>query len=169
MGIVIGWATAALVHEEVVRLIVGVVAVGFVLRWATQGRAARAVARPQRPVAGGIWGVLAGYTSFVAHSGGPPFSVYAMPLNLDPKVLTGTSVVFFAVVNALKLGPYFALGQFGTENLVSSAILAPVAVAFTFVGAFIIRRMRAEVFYPVAYGLTFLLGVKLMLDGWMAL
>jgi uncharacterized membrane protein YfcA len=168
-GVGVGWATAALVQEEVVRLIVGVVAVGFVLRWATQGRAARARAGPQRPVAGGVWGALAGYTSFVAHAGGPPFSVYAMPLNLDPRVLTGTSVVFFAVLNALKLGPYFALGQFGTENLLSSAILAPVAVAFTLVGAFIIRRMRAEVFYPVAYGLTFLLGVKLIRDGWMAL
>ncbi len=168
-GVGVGWATAALVHEEAVRLIVGVVAVGFVLRWALQGRAARARARPQRAVAGGVWGALAGYTSFVAHAGGPPFSVYAMPLNLDPRLLTGTSVVFFAVVNALKLGPYFALGQFGTENLVTSAMLAPVAVGFTFVGAVIIRRMRAEVFYPVAYALTFLLGVKLIWDGWTAL
>jgi uncharacterized membrane protein YfcA len=92
-----------------------------------------------------------------------------MPLNLSPRALTGTSVVFFAVVNALKLGPYFALGQFGTENLMSSAIVAPVAIAFTFVGAFIIKRMRAEVFYPIAYTLTFLLGVKLIWDGWNAL
>jgi uncharacterized membrane protein YfcA len=169
VGVGIGWATAAFVSDDVVRLIVGVVAVGFVVRWATQGRAARAVARPQRPVAGQFWGGLAGYTSFVAHAGGPPFSVYAMPLNLDPRALTGTSVVFFATVNALKLGPYFALGQFGSENLWSSAVLAPFAIAFTFVGAFIIKRMRAEVFYPIAYALTFLLGVKLIWDGWAAL
>jgi uncharacterized membrane protein YfcA len=169
VGVGIGWATAAFVSDDVVRLIVGVVAVGFVLRWATQGRAARALARPQSRVAGSVWGGLAGYTSFVAHAGGPPFAVYAMPLNLDHRALTGTSVVFFATVNALKLGPYFALGQFGGENLLSSAVLAPVAVAFTFVGAFIIKRMRAEVFYPVAYALTFLLGLKLIWDGWTAL
>lgn len=169
VGVGVGWATAALVSDDAVRLIVGVVAVGFVLRWVTQGKAGRAIARPQRPVAGQFWGGLAGYTSFVAHAGGPPFSVYAMPLNLSPKALTGTSVVFFAVVNALKLGPYFALGQFGTENLLSSAIVAPVAIAFTFVGAFIIKRMRAEVFYPIAYTLTFLLGVRLIWDGWSAL
>lgn len=169
IGVGIGWATAAFVSDDAVRLIVGVVAVGFVLRWATQGKVSRATARPQRAVAGGFWGGLAGYTSFVAHAGGPPFAVYAMPLNLDPKALTGTSVVFFAVVNALKLFPYFALGQFGTENLVSSAMLAPAAIAFTFVGAWIIKRMRAEVFYPVAYALTFLLGLKLIRDGWIAL
>lgn len=169
VGVGVGWATAALVSDDVVRLIVGVVAVGFVLRWATQGKVSRATARPPRPIAGQFWGGLAGYTSFVAHAGGPPFSVYAMPLKLDPKALTGTSVVFFAVTNALKLGPYFALGQFGTENLVSSAILAPFAIAFTFVGAFIIKRMRAETFYPIAYTLTFLLGVKLIWDGWAAL
>jgi uncharacterized membrane protein YfcA len=169
VGVGVGWATAAFVSDDVVRLIVGVVAVGFVLRWATQGRASRARARPQSTVAGRFWGGLAGYTSFVAHAGGPPFAVYAMPLNLDHRVLTSTSVVFFATVNVLKLVPYFALGQFGGENLVSSAVLAPVAIAFTFVGAFIIRRMRAEVFYPVAYALTFMLGVKLIWDGWTAL
>lgn len=169
VGVGVGWATAAFVSDDAVRLIVGLVAVGFVARWATQGKLARATARPQRRIAGTFWGGLAGYTSFVAHAGGPPFSVYAMPLKLDPKALTGTSVVFFAVVNALKLFPYFALGQFGSENLLSSAVLAPFAIAFTFVGAFIIKRMRAEVFYPIAYTLTFLLGIRLIWDGWTAL
>ena len=30
-------------------------------------------------------------------SGGPPYQVYTLPLRLDPKVFTGTSVIFFAV------------------------------------------------------------------------
>ncbi len=34
IGVGVGWATAAFVSDDVVRLIVGVVAVGFVLRWA---------------------------------------------------------------------------------------------------------------------------------------
>ncbi len=164
-GIGVGWATAALVPEPAVLLIVGLIALAFVARWAWAQRAKRVEAAPQRHGHAAAWGGLAGYTSFVAHAGGPPFSVYALPLGLDPRVLTGTSVAFFAVVNYVKLIPYFALGQFDATNLATSALLAPVAVLFTFAGAAIIRRMRAEVFYPVTYALTALVGLKLVWDG----
>lgn len=169
IGIGIGWATAAFVSDEAVKLIVGLIAVLFVVRWATQGKARRDRAMPHRPVAASVWGGLAGYTSFVAHAGGPPFSVYTMPLNLDPKILTGTSVVFFAIVNAVKLIPYFALGQFDSTNLLASAMLAPMAILFTFLGAWIIKIMRAEVFYPFTYAMIFLVGLKLVWDGLAAL
>jgi uncharacterized membrane protein YfcA len=72
-------------------------------------------------------------------------------------------------VNYVKLVPYSALGQFDARNLGASALLAPLAVAFTFAGAAIIRRMRAEVFYPVTYALTALVGLKLVWDGLAAL
>lgn len=169
-GIGVGWLTAAAVSDAVVLLIVGAVALAFVGRWLWQLWRRRA--QPPRAESAGpasFWGGLAGYTSFVAHAGGPPFQVYALPLRLDPKVLTGTSVAFFTIVNYLKLIPYFALGQFDAANLGASALLAPLAVAFTFVGAWIIRRMRAEVFYPITYALTALVGLKLVWDGLSAL
>ncbi|TNC74380.1 sulfite exporter TauE/SafE family protein [Rubellimicrobium roseum] len=165
-GIGIGWLTAALVSDAVVRLIVGTVAVAFVARWLWQLWHRRpAVPRPEAAAPASFWGSLAGYTSFVAHAGGPPFQVYTLPLGLDPRTLTGTSVAFFTIVNYVKLIPYAALGEFDAQNLGASALLAPVAVAFTFVGAWIIRRMRAEVFYPVTYVLTALVGLKLVWDG----
>ncbi len=94
-----------------VRLIVGVIALAFVLRWLylRLRHGADHAARPNR-IAAAFWGAVAGFTSFVAHVGGPPFQVYALPLRLDPKLLAGTTALFFAVTNALKLVPYFALG-----------------------------------------------------------
>jgi len=169
LGIGVGWLTAALVSDAVVRLMVGVIAVAFVLRWLVARRGAPVAPRPEGAARATLWGGLAGYTSFVAHAGGPPFSVYALPLGLDPRVLTGTSVAFFAIVNAVKLVPYLALGQFDATNLAASALLAPVAVAFTYLGAWIIRRMRAEVFYPFTYAMTALVGIKLIWDGLMGL
>ena len=166
LGIGVGWLTAAAVSDAVVLLIVGVVALAFVGRWAWQTSRRRAPPpRPESAAPASFWGGLAGYTSFVAHAGGPPFQVYTLPLGLDPRVLTGTSVAFFSIVNYVKLIPYAALGEFDTQNLGTSAVLAPLAVAFTFVGAWIIRRMRAEVFYPITYALTALVGIKLVWDG----
>ena len=105
--------------------------------------------QPRLPAA--FWGTVAGFTSFVAHVGGPPFQVYALPLRLDPKVITGTSAIFFAVTNAVKLVPYFALGQFDATNLTASAVLMPLAPLATLAGAWLVRRMRPEMFYPFTY------------------
>lgn len=168
-GIGIGWLTAALVPDAAVRLIVGGIALAFVGRWLWQRRHGPPPPEPESAARGSLWGAAAGYTSFVAHAGGPPFQVYTLPLGMDPRTLTGTTVAFFTAVNYVKLVPYLALGQFDATNLGLSAALAPVAVAFTFVGAWLIRRMRAEVFYPLTYALTALVGVKLVWDGLAAL
>jgi uncharacterized protein len=108
---------------------------------------------------------VAGFTSFVAHAGGPPFQVYALPLRLDPKVLTGTSVIFFAVVNAVKVAPYAALGFFDARTLLTALVLLPVAVVAVLVGAAVVKRMRAEVFYPFMYVMVALVGLRLVWDG----
>lgn len=166
VGIGIGWMTAAMVTADMVRFIVGAIAIVFVGRWLWQlaRHGARHIARPNR-AAGSFWGLVAGFTSFVAHVGGPPFQVYALPLRLDPKIFTGTSVVFFAVTNAIKLVPYFLLGQFDATNLTASAALMPVAPLATLAGAWLVRRMRPDVFYPFTYCTVAVIAVKLIYDG----
>jgi uncharacterized membrane protein YfcA len=168
VGIGIGWLTAAMVTEAAVKLIVGLIAFGFVLRWFWQKYAGSDHPRGHNALAGAFWGTVSGFTSFVAHAGGPPYQVYTLPLHQDPKLYTATSVVFFAVVNAVKLVPYFALGELDTSNLTAAAILMPVAAIATVAGAAMIKRMRAEVFYPIVYALIFLLSLKLIWDGALA-
>lgn len=165
VGVAIGWATAAYVSDGVIRLIVGLIALVFVVRWATSGKEARTVARAHNPVAATIWSTISGYTSFVAHAGGPPYQIYTVPLRLPPRIFTGTSVAVFSIINLVKVGPYFALGQFDGQNLATSAALMPVALIATLAGVAIVKRMRAEVFYPIMYGMLFLLSVKLIWDG----
>ena len=166
LGIGAGWLTASLVTADMVRIIVGAVAVVFVLRWVylTLRHGDQHSAR-RNPVLAAFWGTVAGFTSFVAHVGGPPFQVYTLPLRLDPKVLTGTGVIFFAVTNAIKLVPYFALGQFDTTNLAASVVLMPIAPLATLAGAWLVRRMRPEIFYPFTYVTVALIAVKLLWDG----
>jgi uncharacterized membrane protein YfcA len=164
-GIGIGWALAAVVTVAEVKLAVGVVALLFVIRWALQQLGWRPGLREQNAAAGNFWGAVSGFTSFLAHAGGPPFQVYALALGKPPAVYVGTSVIFFAIINAVKLGPYFALGQFDATNLSASAVLLPIAPLATLAGAFIVRRMRPEVFYPAMYTMVLIVAVKLIYDG----
>ena len=82
-----------------------------------------------------------------------------------PRSLSGTAAIFFAVTNAVKLVPYFALGQFDAANLTASAVLMPIAPLATLAGAWLVRRMRPEIFYPFTYGTVALIACKLIYDG----
>jgi uncharacterized membrane protein YfcA len=152
-----------------VRFAVGVISIAFVVYMLIRDRLGRApVAKPGVPT-GVLWGSLAGFTSFISHSGAPPFQVYVMPQYLKPRVFAGTATIFFAAVNLLKIPPYFLLGQFSRENLTVSAGLIPVAVLSTFAGVWLVRRVSAERFYAIILALTFLIGVKLTYDAVRAL
>ena len=168
-GIAIGWATSAFVPRDALRLIIGLITVLFVLRYGLNvWRARRGItiaAKGQRRLPALFWGGFAGYGSFVAHAGGPPFQIYALPLKLPQRDYTGTSVRFFAILNAVKLIPYFALGQLDVSNFTVSASLFPLAIVATLCGAWAVRRMRPEVFYPFMYTMAGIAGTKLIYDG----
>ncbi|TCD11441.1 sulfite exporter TauE/SafE family protein [Oricola cellulosilytica] len=166
LGIGIGWLTAAWVTADHVRLLVGIVALAFVADYVRRRmKSSPTTASPHNPVKGGFWGTIAGFTSFVSHAGGPPYQFYTLPLGQDPKLFTGTSVVFFAVINAVKLIPYFALGQFDATNLGTSAVLMPIAPLATIAGAWLVKRMNSAIFYPFMYAMVMFVGIKLVYDG----
>jgi hypothetical protein len=164
VGIALGWGLAAYVTDAAVRLVVGLISIGFVAFMLARERfRSRVPARPEF-APGFLWGSIAGFTSMVSHAGGPPFMVYVLPQRLEPRVFAGTGTMFFAAVNLLKVPPYIALGQFSRENLLSSATLLPVAIAATLAGVWLVRRFPAERFYPAILTLTFLIGLKLTFD-----
>jgi uncharacterized membrane protein YfcA len=168
IGIAIGWATFYVVPDYVMRLLIGIVALSFTGRFFYNryfAGNADLPARPNEPVRATIWSTLSGYGSFIAHAGGAPYQVYALPLKLSPKEYTGTAVRFFAIINALKLPPYYMLGLLSVGNLQTSAMLFPVALVATLAGAAVVKRMRIEVFYPWMYGMLMLAGLKLSWDG----
>ncbi|TCU15722.1 sulfite exporter TauE/SafE family protein [Rhizobium sullae] len=168
-GIAVGWATSALVPGNVLRVVIGAVTVLFCARyfWNNFGPGAGKVVLPrgQRPLLASAWGTLSGYGSFVAHAGGAPFQIYALPLKLPPREFTGTSVRFFAVLNAVKLIPYFALGQLDTKNLVTSATLLPFAPLATIAGAWCVKRMKPEIFYPFMYAMALIAALLIIHQG----
>lgn len=169
IGIAFGWATSAWLPSYIMRLLIGIIAITFAGRYFYNRFFAShrndLPARSQDPVRASLWSSIAGYASFVAHAGGAPYQVYALPLKLAPAEYTGTAVKFFAVVNAVKLVPYFALGQLDMANLKLSMSLFPLAPVATIAGVMIVRRMRPEVFYPYMYGMAGLAGLKLFHDG----
>ena len=165
IGIVGGYLLAARVPEAAIGLVIGVIAFGFALRRMLSSRAAQQASTLPSYPGGTFWGALSGFTSMVAHAGGPPFQIYVLPQRLPPAAFVGTGAIFFAALNVVKILPYLALGQMNAANLTASATLLPVAIASTFAGVWLVRRVPTERFYALIYWLLLLIGVKLIADG----
>jgi len=112
-----------------------------------------------------FWGSLACFTSTIIQVGGPPYNVHILPQRLDKFTLIGTTIIFFALVNVMKIAPYTALGQFSTRTLGTSLILLPLAIASNLLGLWLARRAPTELFYRLTYVLMLLISLALCWRG----
>ena len=166
-GVFVGYLLAGAMNEHYMRILIGVLSLGFGLQsfFALASTAGKA-----HSAAGGtFFGALAGFTSFSIHAGGPPLTMYLMPKQLSPLIFAGTAGIFFAVVNTVKLVPYYALGQFSSENLMYSLVLVPLAPLGVKVGHILVRRSEPGFYYRVISFFLIVLGAKLLWDGIVAL
>lgn len=117
------------------------------------------------PWVGRLCSGTAGFTSFIAHAGGPPIMAYVLPMRLAPAVASATMAVYFAAINAAKLVPYSVLGLMDLRNLATSLVLAPLAPLGVWLGVWLTRRVDPRLFYRLAYVGMFCAGSKLLWDG----
>mgnify|MGYP001823537754 CR=1 FL=1 len=166
LGIVIGTALFEYMNADIIRLIIGAIALLFAIHyWQQSAAAAGAQARMLPAAAGVISAGVAGFTSFVAHAGGPPLSMYLLRRSLDKTEFVATTMVFFAVVNYAKLLPYAWLGQLSTDNLAASLVLAPFAPLGIAIGMWLHRRISERLFFRAACLFLFAVALKLIGDG----
>lgn len=166
LGILVGTLLFEYMSAAVVRLIVGFVAISFTLYfWFNKKRRASTAPGNFPQSFGVIGGSIAGFTSFVAHSGGPPVSMYLLRRPLDRTDFAATAIVFFAVVNYVKLVPYAWLGQFDTANLETSAALVALAPVGVLIGAWLHARVTDRFFFAFVYLMLLVVGLKLIYDG----
>ncbi len=165
-GIILGGFLARYVTEDFVRICVGVIALIFVAYSVLKPAADGGFIRGNKIVAA-VCGMLAGFTSFLAHAGGPPFKIYALPQGLSPRIFAGSAAIFFAVVNMVKLLPYGLLGQLSPENLKTSLVLVPLAPFGVWIGVWLVKRIDPVIFYRIMYSLLAIVGFKLLWDGMM--
>ena len=165
-GTLVGWALWSFITDAEVLLIVGIITMLFIIDAVVPWRKRLAEGAPPSTPWGVFWGGVAGLTSFISHTGGPPAQIYLLPQRMPPNIYSGTTVVFFAAVNFSKLIPYYFLGQLSVANLEVGAILAPIAIVFMLAGVWLVRRVSAKLFYQVAYVLVFFIALKLVYDGY---
>ncbi len=169
VGAVPGMAMAAAIYRvtdpDVFRLLIGVIALAFA---GFQGAVALGlVPRRRTPLPVGVGraaGAAAGFTSFVAHAGGPAALIYLLSQGLSKTAFQATTVLVFTAINVAKAGLYAGLGVFTADLLLTALALVPVALAGAWLGVRAHRLIRERDFYLLTYALLAGSGVKLIWD-----
>ncbi len=163
IGILAGWALASITSTDAVKLMVGLVGIWYVVdAYFKRGReiAARSADVPR----GLFWGSIAGFTSFVAHAGGTPYQMYTLPQKMPKMVYAGTATITFAIINLMKLPPYWFLGQINSGSLRTCAVLAPIALFGAWAGYRLTKVMPEKLFFRLVEIGLLILSLKLIYD-----
>ena len=162
LGIVIGALLFKLLNAHTVAGLVGLFTLAFL---------AQRLLFPPKPDSapppkwlGALLTATSGFTSFIAHAGGPPISAYVIPLRLSPVRFTATMAFFFFVINLAKWVPYAWLGLLDTRSMATSLVLLPIAPIGVWIGVHLARRIDPLLFYRLLYLGMFLTGTKLVWD-----
>lgn len=165
-GVGIAALLAAAVPEERLLVVLGAITLAFGLYRIWLERGGRIVAASNSPGwVGTLFGVATGFTSQIAHAGGPPFQMWVTPRKLPHQTFVGTSSITFAAINWMKVPSYIALGSFNRAVLEAAMLLMPLAIAATFAGVWLIRRLDSARFYTIIYLLMIALGARLIWQG----
>lgn len=168
VGIAIGaYYFNALSHNErAMKMGIGALTVLFVLIQVGRSLILGAFSeqRPSRAI-GWLMGAVGGFTSTIAHAGGPPVTIYLLPQQLPRDKFVGTTALLFAIINLVKLVPYYYLGLLRISNVTTVLLLAPLAYAGVRLGVFLNQRFTDKWFTRFIYAFLFLTGMEL-LTGW---
>tara|TARA_R110002033_G_scaffold48554_3_gene94940 strand:+ start:2804 stop:3589 length:786 start_codon:yes stop_codon:yes gene_type:complete len=165
-GVVLGAALYRVADADVFRVLIGVISLAFVA-WQV-GRARGWIVATSRPLgqgAGAVAGLVAGFTSFVSHAGGPPAAVYLLSRGMTKTEYQASTVLLFWVINVAKFVPYAFLGMFTLQTGLANLALAPFALAGAWIGVKAHRLVPERAFFALTYVLLVVTGVKLIWDG----
>jgi hypothetical protein len=164
LGTIVGALTFASIDEAALRLVIGVMAVGFSIQFFLARDPAPGARRPG-PALGFAVAAAAGMASFVIHAGALPLlAIYLLGQRLDKTTYVGTAMVFVAMVNFAKVPPYVMLGLFTNEALQTALVLMPFAPVGIWLGMWLHKRIPERHFARLVNVIVVVIGIKLIHD-----
>jgi uncharacterized protein len=169
LGIGIGYLFFTRVDPHLVAASIAAVTLLFTAHWFLLGRRAKPSRISVSPPLAILAGTVSGFTTFVAHSGGPPVNMYLLRRGLDKTTYAGTNLAIFTLGNLVKLVPYGVLAYAKPSTLIAAASLAPIVPLGVWAGVYLHRRLEQNRLYFWCYLLLAAAAAKLLFDALRAL
>lgn len=164
IGMLMGYLFFSLITPKVLSLSIGIFTLLFLIQGLVMSRIDLKEAKPY-PWLGRLMGGLSGFTSFVAHIGGPPITIYMLREKVSPMVYTSTLGIFFTIMNLGKLVPYAHLDLLNLNQLAASILLLPLVPIGVYIGFYLAKRISAKWYFIIAQFCLLVASIKLIADG----
>lgn len=146
------------------RRFIGLIALLFVLYRLLERQILSSMQYRPRHWHGVLAGSLSGISSTLAHNGPPPVVIYLMMLNVTPRVFVATMVLFFALLNWIKVPSYYFAGLFDFGLFVRIAWLLPLLPLSVWVGKVFAARVNKVVFDWIIVAILAVTAVLLLVE-----
>ena len=164
-GVLLATWFYSIADAQMLKLLLGLISIGFVaFQLARQLGILKGRDKEHGAIVGVFAGAVAGFTSFIAHAGGPPAAIYMLSQGLNKTTYQATSVIVFWAINIFKVVPYAFAGIFTVETLIADVFLAPFAFLGVWLGVKAHRRIPERPFFQITYVLLTITGIKLIFD-----
>lgn len=162
IGVILGTLLLATLSNETLRRIIGAFTLIAVIYKVLNDRLKSVTYRPQdwhAYLAG--WG--SGFGSSLANAGAPPFTAYMLlQPGMTPIPFIGTTTLFFAVINVLKLPGFLSTGVLDVDLLLRILWVLPLIPFGVWLGQTVVARMDTRVFESMMLAALFLMGLALL-------
>lgn len=149
VGVTLGTFFIKNVPEETLKLTLAIIVFIFVAYKLLEKRLFRNVVYQPHDGHGILAGTVAGFSSSLAHTGGPPVSIYLLLRRVQPSTFNATSALFFAILNWIKVPYYFYAGLFDFERMKSMIWLLPLLPLGVWGGKVLADKVSRETFEQV--------------------
>ena len=146
VGVAVGTLFLANASGQLIRIVLGVIVLLFAFYKIFEKRIFKMMTYTPRNWHGLLAGGVAGFTSSVAHAGGPPVAIYLLMQNVQPRVFAATSAIFFMILNYIKVPFYFAADLFNFGLLGQMLWLLPMVPLGVWVGKWVVVRVSKRVY-----------------------
>jgi hypothetical protein len=162
LGITLGTFVLTNISVEFLQRLLGIFVFLFVGYKLVESKILKSLHYQARNWHGWLAGGVAGFTSTLAHAGGPPIVIYLLMQNITPAVFVATSVLFFTVVNWIKVPYYYRAGLLDFAILAQVVWLAPLVPLGVWVGKRLAMRADRAVYERIILVLLAISGVLLL-------
>jgi uncharacterized membrane protein YfcA len=164
VGVTVGTIFIENVSTEVWRNVLATIVFIFTLYKLLEKQILRWLTYQGKDWHGVLAGTVAGFSSTLAHAGGPPVAIYLLLQKIPPIEFNATSVLFFATLNWIKV-PYYAYARlFNFHQMLQILWLMPVIPLGVALGRWLTNKINQLWFERLIIVLLLVSGILLLLE-----
>ena len=163
-GMLLAYLFFSVITPQILSLSIGIFTLLFLVQSLVISRLDLKQSKPS-PWLGKLMGGVSGFTSFIAHIGGPPITIYMLREKVLPIVYTSTLGIFFTFINFGKLVPYAYLDLLNFKQLATSILLLPLVPVGVYFGFYLAKKISVKWYYIIVQFFLLIASIKLIADG----